>query len=202
MSLYHSSLEIYKSSVLWILLHRAVRAFQSEKELVSFFCLFSSFFLSDLNLIFKICDFPKWHTCLRWWVCLGRLSKWRVRKPASSVDYSLCSVVSGSGTRTQNDNGFACPGLSRSVRKEVVLSNDHDDVRNYRLLTGSSSFPFQTPVTCLCCITCLIFKSVGNAVHPALMLQQNTTNFLYQLAHRLIYLKATDVPHWKRAVHA
>ena len=27
-SLYHSSLEIYKSSVLWILLHRAVRAFQ------------------------------------------------------------------------------------------------------------------------------------------------------------------------------
>lgn len=39
--LYHSSLEIYKSGVLRVLFHGTVRAFQSGKEMVSFFCLFS-----------------------------------------------------------------------------------------------------------------------------------------------------------------
>lgn len=43
-------------------------------------------------------------------------------------------------------------------------------------LTGNSSLPFQIPVTCLCCMTCLIFNSAGSAVHPAFILQLNKFN--------------------------
>lgn len=37
-------------------------------------------------------------------------------------------------------------------------------------LTGSSSLVFQMLCTALCCITCLMFRSTGSAVHPALTL--------------------------------
>lgn len=50
-------------------------------------------------------------------------------------------------------------------------------VYNVPQLTGNSSLPLQMPVTCLCCMTCLIFNNAGNAVHPALILQLNKALF-------------------------
>ena len=42
--------------------------------------------------------------------------------------------------------------------KSNLLGNQH---------TGSSSFDVQTPETCCCCITCLIWRSDGKAIQPA-----------------------------------
>jgi len=80
--------------------------------------------------------------------------------------------------RKLSGNDFAFPNLSRSKQKEYDLFKMF-----YRLyairkhlrisLTGNSSLPLQMPVTCLCCMTCLMFNNAGNAVHPALILQLN-----------------------------
>lgn len=42
-----------------------------------------------------------------------------------------------------------------------------------RTLTGSSSLCVQTPLHCLCSITCLMFISTGNAMQPDAKLEGN-----------------------------
>lgn len=44
---------------------------------------------------------------------------------------------------------------------------------NSKRLTGNSSLCVQTPLHCLCSITCLIFISTGNAIQPDAKLQAN-----------------------------
>lgn len=44
---------------------------------------------------------------------------------------------------------------------------------NSKGLTGSSSLCVQTPLHCLCSITCLMFISTGKAIQPDAKLQRN-----------------------------
>ena len=48
------------------------------------------------------------------------------------------------------------------------MNNPHVEPDFYSL-TGSSSLDVHTPVTCRCCMTCLIWRSDGRATQPAVI---------------------------------
>lgn len=53
-------------------------------------------------------------------------------------------------------------------------------------LTGSSSLCVQTPLHCLCSITCLMFISTGNAMQPDAKLKANETMAKLHLGEFLV----------------
>ena len=74
-----------------------------------------------------------------------------------------------------------CPHVSRIgglMSVVCCLRMGHAKIEWYLLgpmsiSIGSSSLAFQTPATCLCCMTCLMLSKAGKAELPALMMTDN-----------------------------
>lgn len=84
---------------------------------------------------------------------------------------SICSYRGG-----QSSQGFE-EGWSQSQQNSTRQK-----------LTGSSSLCVQTPLHCLCSITCLMFISTGNAMQPEAKLKANQTIAILHLEDQLMYL--------------
>lgn len=125
-----------------------------------------------------------WLTSQRLSVCWGRLWKWRGRRWASWVDCSLRSAAWGWGRQTPSGTSISSPGRFQSAVTEAVQASQGFDEgptiasqqnSTRQELTGSSSLCVQTPLHCLCSITCLMFISTGNAMQPDAKLKADET---------------------------
>ena len=67
-------------------------------------------------------------------------------------------------THTHPHNHSLLLSSSQSTSRFSIVN------KTVKFLTGSSSFPFQIPVTWRCCITCFMFNNAGKAVQPAFIL--------------------------------
>lgn len=90
----------------------------------------------------------------------------RDHRPNAWAGYPAWTADAKSDRQTQSDIGCHFLNLFQSrtkIKQCPVLTCRVSE------LTGSSSFPFQIPATCLCIMTCLMFSKAGMAVQPAFM---------------------------------